>query len=372
MGLIKNVKRKNNMPLSLDQVDAIFLSSATASDVIGKEGQATWEAIFASNFGLNIGIHTFSKGTEALHHLVTELKANEAEIALLIGCDKRSDEQHSSDISNKGIDPNLRLWNWKWQNVYACIASKYLYETDLTHDDLITMAINDQYNSLKSSSKKIKDFLPLIENSEKRPLYDPLTVDDFAPTIFDGAAALLLCSSEKAYDFVDNPVFIKSSTSITSSSEFWNQDNLLTYPALVKAAERTYKSAQITPQDIDLVCVDTKVTIVGPLVLEGLGIMDFPALRKISEDIINLPPDYNKPHIKFNLNSGRELIVNPSGSTNHFGNIPGVSGLYRLIALYKQLTGQAENQVDTEPKRALLQEQSASGMKQMVHVLEVE
>jgi acetyl-CoA C-acetyltransferase len=371
-GLFKEFRRKNNISISMHDIDAVFLSSITASNVIGKEGQHSWEAIFASNFGLNIELHAFPKGSEALHHLISEIKAGESDLTILVGCDKRSDEQYSSDISNKGIDPNLKLWNWKWQNVYACLASRYLYETDLTHDDLITMAINDKYNSTKDSKKKLKDFLSLIESSEKRPLYDPLSVDDFAPTTSDGAAALILCSSKRAYEYVKNPVFIKSSTSITSSSEFWNQENTLSYPALLKAAEKAYQTAKMKPQDLDLVSIDTKVTIVGPLVLEGLGIMKFPALQKISEDITNLSPEYNEPHIKFEIDSGKKLIINPCGSTHHFGNIPGVSGLYRLIALYEQLTGQAQNQVDNLPKKALIQEQSASGMKQMINILEVE
>ena len=367
MGAIKEFKGE----LSLKDLDAIFLSSATAANVIGKEGQHNWESIFASNFGLNIGLHAFPKGSEALHHLITEIKAKESELVLLLGCDKRSDEQYFSDISNLSIDPNLRLWNWKWQNVYACTAAKYLYETNLIHDDLITMAINDRYNSTKNP-KKLKDFLPLIEKSEKRPLYDPLTVDDFAPTIFDGAAGLILCSSERAYDYVKRPVFIKSSTSVTSSSEFWNQESILSYPALARAAEKAYKTALIDSKDIDLVSTDTKVTIIGPLVLEGLGIMEFPALKTISKYITILDPEYNESHIRYHNNSGHEVVINPNGSTHHFGNIPGVSGLYRLIALYEQLSGQAENQVDSNPKLALLQEQSASGMKQMVHILEVE
>ncbi|MDD1778419.1 MAG: hypothetical protein LUQ65_09660 [Candidatus Helarchaeota archaeon] len=368
-GLMKQFENQ----ISLENIDSIFLSSATASE-IGKVGQVSWESIFASNFGINIGLHTFSKGSEALHHLISEIssRCSETGLSLVVGCDKKSDEDHSLDISNRSIDPNLRLWNWKWQNVYACLASKYLYETNTTHDDLITMAINDKYNSLKSSTKTLKDFLPLIEKSEKRLLFDPLTMDDFAPNKLDGAAALLLCPAEKAYEFTKRPVFIKSSASITSSSEYWNQENTLSYPALIKASEIAYRTAKLKPEDIDLVSVDTKATIVGPLALEGVGLLNFPALRRISENIAGLPAEYNKSHIEFDLDSGKKLIINPCGSTHYFGNIPGVSGLYRLIALSKQLTGEAENQVDGKPKIALLQEQSAAGMKQMVTILEVE
>ena len=372
MGAVNRLESESKIKLSRKDFDGIFLSSATASNVIGREGQHSWETIFASNFGINIDIHAFGKGSEALHHCITEIKADEVDFVILAGCDKRSDEQHVGDVSNKSIDPNLRLWNWNWQNVYATIASKYLYESITTHNELMAMAVNDKYNASKKKNKVLKDFLPLMSNKKPRLSYDPLTTDDFALTTFDGAAALILCSPERAYEFNKNPVFITSSASMTSPSEFWTQDNPLSYPGLEEAAGKAYKFANITPKDVDLVSVDTKVTITGPLALEGLGLMKFPSLKTISEHITSLNPNYAESHIRYDVGSNKELIINPCGSSYVAGNIPGVSGLYRLISLYKQLKGIAKNQVEPLPKIGLLQEQSASGMKQMVHVLEVE
>ncbi|MHA1893302.1 MAG: hypothetical protein ACTSX4_02250 [Candidatus Helarchaeota archaeon] len=372
MGAVNELERNSNIRLSRKDFDGIFLSSATASNVIGREGQHSWETIFASNFGVNIDIHAFSKGSEALHHCITEIKAGEVEFVILAGCDKRSDEQHVGDISNKSIDPNLRLWNWNWQNVYATMASKYLYESIASHEDLMAMAVNDKYNASSKKDKKMKDFLPFLTKKSRRLSYDPLTSDDFASTIFDGAAALILCTPEKAYEFVKNPIFITSSSSMTSPSEFWTQENPLSYPGLEKAAKRAYKFAKKTPKDIETVSVDTKVTIVGPLALEGLGLIEFPSLKTISQQIFSLDPNYSDSHIKFKSKYGNDLIINPCGSTYQLGNIPGVSGIYRLISLYKQLKGKSNNQLKPEPSVGLLQEQSASGMKQMVHILEVE
>ncbi len=371
MGAVDTFERETKQKLSRKNFDGIFLSSATASNVIGKEGQHSWETIFASNFGISIDIHAFSKGSEALHHAISEIRAKEVEFVILAGCDKRSDEQHVGDISNKSIDPNLRLWNWNWQNVYATTTSKYLYETMTSHEDLMTVAVNDMYNASVKKDKKLKDFLPIIKG-QHRLSYDPLTNSDFASTTQDGAAALILVSPERAFEFSDNPIFITSSASMTSPSEFWNNQNPLSYPGLETAAQKSYKVANITSNDIDIVSVDTKVTMVCPLALEALGLIDFPALNYISKHIMSLGPDFSDSHIKFQSKNGTDLIVNPCGSTYVVGNIPGVAGLYRLISLYKQLKGKAANQLDPIPKRALLQEQSASGMKQMVHILEVE
>jgi len=123
MGAVNNFERESKQKLSRKDFDGIFLSSSTASNVIGREGQHSWETIFASNFGISIDIHAFSKGSEALHHAISEIKADEVDFVILAGCDKRSDEQHVGDKSNKSIDPNLRLWNWNWQNVYATTTS---------------------------------------------------------------------------------------------------------------------------------------------------------------------------------------------------------------------------------------------------------
>ncbi|NHI93622.1 MAG: thiolase family protein [Candidatus Lokiarchaeota archaeon] len=372
MGAVNSFESNSRIRLSRKDFDGIFLSSATASNVIGREGQHSWETIFASNFGINIDIHAFSKGSEALHHCITELKAGEVDFVILAGCDKRSDEQHVGDISNKSIDPNLRLWNWSWQNVYATIASKYLYESMTSHEDLMAIAINDKYNASNKKGKSLKDFLSLKSKKLRRLSYDPLTNNDYALTTYDGAAALILCSPEKAFEYVQNPVFITSSASMTSPSEFWTQDNPLSYPGLEKAVRKAYQSAKISPKNIDVVSVDTKVTIVGPIALEGLGLIKYPAIKKISEHINSLEPNYSESHIKYKNDFGKEFIINPNGSTYEIGNIPGVSGLYRLINLSKQLNGTAKNQVKPEPSIGLLQEQSASGMKQMVHILEVE
>ncbi|MHA1298413.1 MAG: thiolase family protein [Candidatus Helarchaeota archaeon] len=368
IGLINKIESKSKKRFHRIDFDGIFLSSATADAVIGKRGQMSWESIFASNFGLTARMHAFSKSSEALNAAVSAIKAGDCKFVIVAACDKRSDQQHTIDVSDKSIDPNLRLWNWRWQNVYATLASKYLHETKLTHEDLISVAINDKFNAA-SSPKRISQFKYLSANSSSRLSFDPLTNFDFASTKNDGAAAILVTSIDNAKQYVDDPIYIKASVSTTGPSEFWNQENIFHYPALRKAAKIAYDKSKITPKDLDLVSVDTKVTIVGPLALEALKIMKFPALSKISERINKLSDSYEGTHIYFESEQGKEFILNPCGSTYVYGNVPGVSGLSRLIQLVDQLKCTARNQIENTPKTALLHEQSASGMKQMVHIL---
>lgn len=369
IGLINRVELESKKRFHRKDFDGIFLSSATASAVIGKEGQLSWESIFASIFGISGRMQSFTKGSEALNAAVNAIKSHDCEFAIVAGCDKRSDQQYTEDVSDKSIDPNLRLWNWKWQNLYATLASKYLYETNTTHDDLISVAINDKFNAT-IGPKKLSQFNYLKDNTQNKLYYDPLTYYDFASTKNDGSAAILLTSIEKAKEYTNCPIYITASVSTTGPSEFWNQDNMFYYPALTQAAKIAYKKAGITINDLDLVDIDTKVTIVGPLALEGLGIMSFPALSKIAMRVSELLDNFSEKHIYYQNDSGSSFVLNPCGSTYIYGNVPGVSGLGRLTLLVDQLKGIAKNQVKDNPRIALLHEQSASGMKQMVHILE--
>lgn len=370
MGLVDRVERDSKKHLRRRDFDGIFLSSSTVSNVIGKIGQHNWETIFASHFGVTIDIHSALKSSEALHGAITEIKSGDSEFVIVAGCDKRSDELYTLDVSDKSIDPNLRLWNWSWQSVYSTIASRYLYQSGTDHDDLASVAINDSYNS-RIPPKKLEDLRKIRTNSMKRLSFDPLTQLDFATTRNDGAAAVLLTTVEKAKEFTNNPVYITASNSMTGPSDFWNQRDPLTYPALEKSSDRCLKKLDFHIWDLDLISLDTKATIVAPLALEAMKVWSFPALKEISNQVNKLlRENFKGSHIRFNNDKEQTLIIDPCGSTYIRGNIPGVSGLYRLISLFEQLRGEAKNQVLPKPNSTLLQEQSASGTKQMVSILE--
>jgi len=108
--------------------------------------------------------------------------------------------------------------------------------------------------------------------------------------------------------------------------------------------------------------------LIDKLGINNLGIEPY---KLIEMGLIkSLPDNYGEKHIVYENDMGGSFILNPCGSTYVYGNVPGVAGLSRLIQLVDQLKGKAKNQVEKNPKIALLHEQSASGTKQMIHILE--
>ena len=372
LGLVANVEAGLGHELHRSDIDGWFLSSSTAPEVLGKLGQRNWEASVAANFGIQGRMHVSSCGLEALNHAVHDIKSGDCELALVGGFDKRTDEAHIGDISNKGIDPYLRMWNWDWQSVYSCQASKYLCENGLTSDDLIAVAINDLYNDCRRPDKRLGDFLGLRGRARRRPLYDPLSAYDFAPTRADGAAALMITRPDRAHEFTDHPVYITAAVGKTGSAEFWNQDETLSYPALSLTMEQAAREASVDLGTIGLLSVDTKVTIIAPLVLEGLGLMDIPALAGIAGELERLGEEYGERHLRFPSKQGDRFVLNPNGGSYVCGNLPGVTGLYRAVGMIDQLLNRAPNQVEGVNRIGLVQEQTATGLKQILLILEIE
>ena len=372
LGLVSKIETECGRELHRSDIEGWFLSSATAPEVLGKLGQRNWDAIVAGNFGLRGRMHVSAGGLEAMIHAVHDIMSGDCELAFVGGFDKRTDEAHIGDISDKGIDPFLRMWNWDWQSVYSWQASKYLCETGLTSDDLLTVAINDLYNANTGKEKRLADFLDLPLKARARPLYDPLSAFDFAPTQADGAAALLLTRPDRAREFTDRPVYITAAVGKTGSSEFWNQEDHLSYPALSLTTKRAAAQTALDLGEIGMVSVDSKVTIITPLVLEGLGLMDFPALREISGEIERHGAEYAGRHIRLHSRTGHKFVLNPNGGSYVYGNLPGVTGLYRTIGMVDQLLNRAESQVEGSPRAGLVQEQTATGVKQTLLILETE
>lgn len=106
----------------------------------------------------------------------------------------------------------------------------------------------------------------------KSPLVaDPLRLLDCSP-ITDGAAAVVLCSLEMAKSLKRDPIIkIIGSGQATDFIALHNKRDITWLEATAKAAERAYKMADKSPEDIDFVEVHDCFTIAEICVTEALG-----------------------------------------------------------------------------------------------------
>ncbi|HDJ83449.1 MAG TPA: thiolase domain-containing protein [Desulfurococcaceae archaeon] len=156
---------------------------------------------------------------------------------------------------------------------------------------------------------------------------DPIHLLEAAP-IGDGAAAIVLCSE----DFVsklklNREVEVLASTMATDAFSLYDREDITTLKATRIAAEKAYKIAKISPEDINVLEVHDAFSILGVIHLEDLG--------------------FAKKGEGWKLVEEGELEVDGKIPTNLFGGLKarghpiGATGIYQIVEVTWQLQGKA-------------------------------
>jgi acetyl-CoA acetyltransferase len=146
--------------------------------------------------------------------------------------------------------------------------------------------------------------------------------------IGDGAAAVIICSEEKARELTTKPVFVRASM-IGSGADLKPGD-----PDIVeRTAQRAYEQAGVTPRDLNVVELHDASAPAEILGYEELGLCaEGEGGRLIDEGVTEI---------------GGRIPVNTSGGLLSKGHPVGATGVAQICEVFWQLRGEAgDRQVD--------------------------
>ncbi len=212
---------------------------------------------------------------------------------------------------------------------FATIAQKHMERYGTTREQLAQVSVkNHIHGALNPYAQFQKKFT--VEEVLKSPMIaDPLTLFSCCPNS-DGAAALILCSKEKAKKA--NGRAIRIAASVLTTGTYENQRDITNWDVEIRAAQQAYKMASLGPKDLDVVEVHDAFTICEIIHYEGLGLCPLgEGGRLIEEGATEL---------------GGRIPVNPSGGLLSKGHPVGASGVAQVAEIVWHLRGQAgERQV---------------------------
>lgn len=161
---------------------------------------------------------------------------------------------------------------------------------------------------------------------------DPISILDSSP-VCDGAAAVVLCPSDQARAFTDQPVKILASNTATDTIGLAPRRDLLRFEAAYESAHRAYRQAKLRPEDIDFLELHDAFTVVSALSLEAACFADQGQGVRFSQE----------GHIR---RLGK-LPICTQGGLKARGHPVGASGTYQIVEAVNQLRGQGgANQVE--------------------------
>jgi acetyl-CoA C-acetyltransferase len=184
---------------------------------------------------------------------------------------------------------------------------------------------NHKHGSLNPKAQYQKE-IKLDAVLKSPPVAEPLGMFDCAP-VSDGAAAVVLCSMEKARNYSETPIKVLASGQASDTLALAHRDSITRFDATTVAARRAFSQARLEASDIHLAEVHDNFTISEILAIEDLGFFPKGSGGKATEE--------------GQTALGSKVAVNTSGGLKARGDPIGATGIAQVVELVTQLRGDA-------------------------------
>src|SRR6266508_3780516 len=204
-----------------------------------------------------------------------------------------------------------------FMDVYASMTQAYMERGGASAEDFAQVSVKNHHHGALNPKAQYREEVTLEQVLGGRRIAGPLTLLMCSP-IGDGAAALVLCSEERARRLDAEPVRVRS-TVLVSGRDRESEDP----PAVERAAALAYERAGTGPQDLDVLEVHDAAAPAELILYEELGLCaagDGPKLLASGDTAL-----------------GGRMPVNPSGGLLSKGHPIGATGCGQLVELVDQL-----------------------------------
>jgi acetyl-CoA acyltransferase len=286
-----------------------------------------------------------ASSSTAFHLAVAAVASGSVEVALAVGAEKLShpDKSRSFAAIGTAVDlfeiDGLRQWlrggsagsplpataaadeagRSLFMDVYAANAREYMQDSGATVEDFAAVAVKSHDHAALNPNAQYRRPITVEEVLASRQVAGPLTLLMCSP-IGDGAAAVVVCSAERAKQLASDAVRVRSTVLLSGTDRAPGEPT-----SVERGAARAYELAGIGPEDLDVIEVHDAAAPAELMTYEEIGLCaagDGPALLRSGETRL-----------------GGKHVVNPSGGLLSKGHPIGATGCAQIVELVDQLRG---------------------------------
>jgi acetyl-CoA C-acetyltransferase len=238
---------------------------------------------------------------------------------------------------------------------YAMYANAHMAKYGTTEEDMALVTVKNRKYGSKNPQAMFQKPITVDDVLKSRPVSKPLKLFDCCANA-DGAACLLVASSEKAKKITDKPVWV-AGLGLASSpmSLAGRQGPLTSFEVTKNAAKSAYEMARVKPTDVDVAEVHDSFSITEILNYEDLGFArpgKGTRLLKTSETEL-----------------GGRIPMNIDGGLISKGHPVGATGASQITSIVHQLRRDAGDLQVDGAKIGLAQNIGGIGMYSAVSIL---
>lgn len=238
----------------------------------------------------------------------------------------------------------------------AVLMQEYIERYRVNRSLFAAFAINAHHNALTNPNALFHKPVDVMAYEQSKVIHDPLRLYDASP-ICDGSAALVLVSGDGVGRSTNGrpPVRVVASTAATDSVGIADRRDRLVLDGVMSSSRRAYAQAGLGLEDIDIFELHDAYTIMSVLVLESAGFAR--------------PGQGLWLGVDGEIGLQGRVPISTMGGLKARGHPVGATGVYQLVELYLQLTGQAGPNQVPEARVAMAQNIGGTGATVITHIL---
>ncbi len=280
-----------------------------------------------------------SAGAMAVYCAVKDVTTGLSDLSIGLGCENHSLHRQTGSTFTPATGDIETVHGMVMTGKYALRASRYMYESGATIEDLALIAVKNRRHAANNPFAWMKKEVSVEEVVNSRMIAYPLTLYQCCG-ITDGAGAVVVCSEGMIKKLrIEKPIEVKGA--VVSSGYYDNGPVDITGDEVIeRTAKMVYEESCIGPDEIDIVELHDAFTIAELIYYESLG------LCKKGEGLGFLKDGEST--------YGGKCVVSPRGGMLSYGHPIGASGAAQIAASVKQMRGECPGyQVEPIPKVSL-------------------
>ncbi|UCG93121.1 MAG: thiolase domain-containing protein [candidate division WOR-3 bacterium] len=344
----------------VDHLDSLYVGTMTSGLFVGQEHVG---ALMADYLGVApvpaVRVESACcSGGMALRLGFFDIASGNSDIVLIGGVEKMTDGADVTYALATAADQEYEVYQGvTFPGLYAMIARAHMHQYGTTRKQLAHVAVKNHHNGSLNPHAQFQNEITVEQVIGATMVAHPLTVLDSSP-VSDGAACVVLASSDVAKKLKKPLIKIVSSSAATDALALHQREDITTLKAVKHAAESAYKMAGLKPTDIQLAEVHDCFTIAEICIVEELGFVKKGKGGEFTE--------------KGETALEGSIPVNTSGGLKAKGHPVGATGVAQAVEIVEQLRGNAGKRQVKNATIGLTQNMGGSGASSVVHIFKKE
>lgn len=272
-----------------------------------------------------------ASGSAAFFTAYSAIASGQADVAMALGAEKMREIDNATSMEWIG---RAGYYLWEFHNFgitfpayYALYATAHMARFGTTEKDLALVAVKNHKYAVMNPIAHLHNKVTVDDVLSSMVIASPLKLYDCCP-LTDGSSSIILASEEKVKELkIETPIWVAGIGYSSGTANLSKRPDFVGLEASILASQRAYKTAHITPDQLDLAEVHDCFTIAEIMAYEDIGLCKKGDGAKLLRD--------GQTEI------GGKIPVNMDGGLKAKGHPIGTTGCSMIYELTKQLRGEA-------------------------------